>query len=59
MQQIEVTQKTIDNIRDIIESDDFIQDLLSYTTEPTEALVIMQILDNGLIQLEKELNNET
>ncbi|MBQ9657500.1 MAG: hypothetical protein IJV31_12835 [Clostridia bacterium] len=58
MQQIEVTQKTIDNIRDIIESDDFIQDLLSYTTEPTEALVIMQILDNGLIQLEKELNND-
>lgn len=56
--QIEVTQKTIDNIRDIIESDDFIQDLLSYTTEPTEALVIMQILDNGLIQLVKELNND-
>lgn len=56
--QIEVTQKTIDNIRDIIESDDFIQDLLSYTTEPAEALVIMQILDNGLIQLVKELNND-
>ena len=56
--QIKVTQKTIDNIRDIIESDDFIQDLLSYTTEPTEALVIMQILDNGLIQLVKELNND-
>ena len=56
--QIEITQKTIDNIRDIIESDDFIQDLLSYTTEPTEALVIVQILDNGLIQLVKELNND-
>lgn len=56
--EIEVTQETIDNIRDIIESDDFIQDVLSYTTAPTEALIIMQILDNGLTQFVKELNND-
>ena len=56
--EIEVTQETIDNIRDIIESDDFIQDVLSYTTAPAEALIIMQILDNGLTQFVKELNND-